>query len=124
MKIFIHDVIRLRPFSEISLYKASQIRNLVLYASIFVFKDVLEDHVLENILTYSTALSIFENYNLIASHGQYADNLLVSHMYGQSTVSFNFHGLLHLYEDVLLHGKFSMFVMFQNMTVLLPDDLI
>lgn len=109
---------RLRAFTDVKDYKASELRTLIMYAAIYVFTE-LDLNLYYHLMKLTIALRILDDRSLLQDHGQYAHNLLhnfvkqSSELYGESILTINFHNLLHLYEDVKRHGTLSDFSAYQ-----------
>ena len=108
---------RYRAFRDVKEYKASEFRTLLLYAAIYVFKE-LDENLYFHLMNLTIACRIFEDKSLLQVHGPYADKLLhtfvdqSAQLYGRSILTINFHYLLHLYGDVTKHGTLSSFSAF------------
>lgn len=111
-----------RSFQFMRLFKATELRQLLLYTGPVIFKDCLHEdlyihflelHVACRILSLCEASDIFLRYSerlldhFVESFGKY---------FGESEISLNVHSLYHITEDVREHGsleKFSAFI-FEN----------
>ena len=108
---------RLRAFTDFERYKASELRTLLLYASIYVFKQ-LDLNLYYHLMNLTIACRILDDKSLLQDHGPYAHKLLqtfvkqCSEIYGPSILTITFHYLTHLYEDVKRHGTLSAFSAF------------
>uniref|UniRef100_A0A2S2NH74 DUF4806 domain-containing protein n=1 Tax=Schizaphis graminum TaxID=13262 RepID=A0A2S2NH74_SCHGA len=98
-----------RALIEINRWKATELRQFLLYTGIIVLKDVLSDGCYQNFLILCISMRI-----LLSAHHQqyvnYAQKLLdyfvktFEQLYGSHLISFNVHGLLHLTEDYKKYG--------------------
>lgn len=98
-----------RALIEINRWKATELRQFLLYTGIIVLKNVLSDECYQNFLILCISMRI-----LLSTHHQqyvnYAQKLLdyfvntFEQLYGSHLISFNVHGLLHLTEDYKKYG--------------------
>jgi hypothetical protein len=112
---------RIRTTQEIKHWKATELRTFVLYVGPIVLKDVLPQREYHHFMKLHCAMQILiKDENLL--YLQEAQNLLVEFvqemllveqpLYGNHFVGYNFHNLIHLVEDVRLHGKLDNFSSF------------
>ncbi|ROL45444.1 hypothetical protein DPX16_23893 [Anabarilius grahami] len=100
-----------RGLREIERWKATEFRQFALYTGKVVLKGVLQDHLYEHFLSFSTALCILVNPELTKSQGPYANQLLKFfvergwELYGETFLVYNVHSLLHLAEDAQNFGS-------------------
>ncbi|KAL2089217.1 hypothetical protein ACEWY4_016116 [Coilia grayii] len=110
---------RPRALKEVDRWKASEFRQLLLYTGPVLFKAVLNSAVYQHFFLLFVAIFILSNDKLVAAHFDYADsalNVFVRHfrvMYGDMYVSYNVHNLVHLANDVKLHGNLNTFGAFK-----------
>ncbi|KAL2102313.1 hypothetical protein ACEWY4_001481 [Coilia grayii] len=110
---------RPRALKEVDRWKASEFRQLLLYTGPVLFKAVLNSAVYQHFLLLFVAIFILSNDKLVAAHLDYANsalNVFVRHfrvMYGDMYVSYNVHNLVHLANDVKLHGNLNTFSAFK-----------
>lgn len=93
-----------RALVEISRWKATELRQFLLYTGIIVLKNKLSDDCYQHFLTLSISMRILLSPNL-KKLVNYAQKLLdyfvktFEQLYGSHLISHNVHGLLHLTED-------------------------
>lgn len=100
-------------------WKATELRQLLLYTSPVVLYNVLHPQVYSHILTLHVALRIISSKYLIDVYADYAHELLEHFvdtfkvLYGKQYVSHIIHGLLHMVNDVKLMGPVDSYSAFQ-----------
>jgi len=109
-----------RGLHEMDRWKATELRQFLLYTGPFVLHHVLHDDLYNHFMTLHVAIRILCTHSL-CKHKQlfeYAKNLL-SHfvacfeiLYGKQSVSYNVHGLLHLHKDCSKFGNLDEFSAF------------
>lgn len=110
---------RPRSIDFLKRWKATELRQLLLYTAPVVLHDVLHQQVYSHVMTFHVALRILSSENLIDVYSDYAQELLEHFvdtfkvLYGKHYVSHNVHGLLHLVDDVKLLGPLDSFSAFQ-----------
>ncbi|KAL1474394.1 hypothetical protein MTO96_038010 [Rhipicephalus appendiculatus] len=113
-----------RPVTEVERWKAAEFRLFLFYTGPVILKSVLRPALYDNFLFLHSALSILANRELCRQHTEYARALLrhfvesFKKMYGEEQVSYNVHCLIHLADDVEVHGAvddFSAFPFENNM---------
>jgi len=98
-----------RALVEISRWKATELRQFLLYTGIIVLKNKLSDDCYQHFLTLSISMRILLSPNL-KKLVNYAQKLLdyfvktFEQLYGSHLISHNVHGLLHLTEDYKRYG--------------------
>lgn len=107
-----------RPLTDLSFYKATEFRRLLLYDGIVVLRDSLADEVYKHFLLLHCAIYILNSPSLLQMYCNYANTLLrifISHsvaIYGQKFVTYNVHSLSHLAYECEVHGKLDDFSAF------------
>ncbi|OXA38508.1 hypothetical protein Fcan01_26743 [Folsomia candida] len=102
-----------RSLVELPRWKATELRQFLLYTGFIVLHNILPPNYLTHFLSLHCAAAIYSNDELIASYGDYADQLLnffvveFSALYGKENLFYNVHGLLHVYEDVKMFGNIN-----------------
>uniref|UniRef100_A0A1Y1LQ64 DUF4218 domain-containing protein n=1 Tax=Photinus pyralis TaxID=7054 RepID=A0A1Y1LQ64_PHOPY len=110
-----------RPLSEIRHWKATELRNFLLYIGPVVLKSKVNNDVYLNFLTLHVAVRILCNSTAIANKEniKYAERLLehfvqsFAIIYGKDKISHNVHNLLHICEDVRNFGSLDEFSSFK-----------
>ncbi|KAG7454114.1 hypothetical protein MATL_G00263740 [Megalops atlanticus] len=103
-----------RGLSERLKWKATQLRQFLLYTEPVFLLSELSASVYNNFMLLSVAISILASPSLSAALNDFADKLLVSfvthfsELNGPEFVTYNVHGLIHLSEDVKLHGHLGL----------------
>lgn len=112
-------------------WKATELRQFLLYTCPVILKDILHPQVIDHIMTLHVAMRILCSKNLLQKYSDYAQELLQHFidtfiiLYGKQFVSHNVHGLLHIVNDAKLLGtldEFSAFP-FENKLRLLKRQL-
>jgi len=104
-----------RSLSELERWKATEFRQFILYLGVTCLTDILDPDCYKHFLCLHVAILIFTSSKLCVTHYDYGNQLLryfvssFSGLYGDETVSYNVHGLLHLPEDVKTHGHLDQF---------------
>lgn len=115
----------------LSKWKATELRQFLLYTCPVIIKDILHPQVVDHIMTLHVAVRILCNKSLLQKYSDYAQALLQHFidtfiiLYGKQFVSHNVHGLLHIVNDAKLLGtldEFSAFP-FENKLRLLKRQL-
>jgi hypothetical protein len=107
-----------RSLSERARWKATEWRQLLLYTGPIVLKGIISRPMYDNFLLFSVAISILADPVLSVSSADYAEELLqtfVKHfgrLYGESKIVYNVHNLIHLPDDVRVHGHLDSFSAF------------
>lgn len=108
-----------RTLTELSFFKATEFRRLLLYDGILIFKDSVTDAVYKHFLLLHCAIYILSSSSLVQTHYNYANILLrtfISHsaaIYGKKFIVYNVHSLSHLSNECETHGKLDDFSAFQ-----------
>ena len=107
-----------RALSEMDRWKATEFRLILLYTRPIAFKGRIPDAMYNNFMLFFTAISILANPTLCRPFCNYAKELLVGFvqhlgsLYGKDQIVFNVHSLVHLPNDVKLHGPLDTFSAF------------
>lgn len=102
-----------RRLDEIERWKATELRQFLLYTGCFVLKDILHERQYTHFLSLNIAMSILVSDNLAREEEniQHAENLLrffdyeAKDIYGPSFLVYNVHCLLHLGDDARNYGS-------------------
>ncbi|XP_075534449.1 uncharacterized protein LOC142568328 isoform X1 [Dermacentor variabilis] len=99
-----------RSLSDIDRWKASEFRLLMLYTGPVVLKSRIPDNLADNFMVLHVAMSILCSPLSCTRNLEYAERLLVHfvkvfiEIYGEHAVSLNVHCLVHVVDDVRVHG--------------------
>lgn len=112
---------KLRPISEFVRWKATELRSFCLYYGQYVLKDILPTDYYQHFLQLSVAINILDSPKLL--HKVNAADILLKKivrnfaiLYGNQSIIYNVHNLIHLADDCKRFGPldaFSAFV-FEN----------
>lgn len=98
-----------RDIEEICRFKATELRQILLYTGQLIFKNILTKECYEHFMCLNVAMIILISPDLNAYIG-FAKKLLIyfvkmfETIYGRHLISHNVHGLLHLCEDYKKYG--------------------
>lgn len=101
-----------RPSSlrELDRWKATELRQFLLYSGPVALAPYLNSIVYNNYLLFYTGMCIFVSPRLSSQYNKYAHTLLtifvrhVGELYGKDAILYNVHGLVHLSADAQLHA--------------------
>jgi len=99
-----------RSLSDIARWKATELRQFLLYTGPIVLKGILDDALYEHFMMLHVAIKILVNKDFCIKDNASAKSLLVSFvkncktLYGNTFIVYNVHNLIHLADDVLFHG--------------------
>ena len=108
-----------RSLDDIDRWKATELRQFLLYTGPLVLKSVLPQQKYHHFLALSVAIRILCDPKLCSVMNDYARSLLrwfVSHygeLYGPEYISYNVHNLVHLADEVRRFGCLDRFSAFQ-----------
>lgn len=111
--------------------KCTQLRRMLLYDGILVFKDLVDDNIYKHFLLLHCSMYILSSRHLLSVHRDSAKQFIrtfISHairIYGLSFVVYNVHSLLHLVDECdrgLILEEFSAFK-FENKLKSIKDTL-
>lgn len=119
-----------RTLDELSLWKATEFRQFMLYSGIVLLKDNVDDNVYYHWLLFVCAMRLLSSKNCV-QNAVTSNNLLeefVKHypsIYGLNNVTYNVHGLLHLSADVITYGSLDSYscYKFENHIQMLKKDI-
>ncbi|XP_051787729.1 uncharacterized protein si:dkey-242h9.3 [Erpetoichthys calabaricus] len=92
-------------------WKATELRQFLLYTGPVVLREILHSEVYQNFMLLSVGIYILASPEYCSTMNDFANSLLVafvkhfSELYGPEFVSYNVHGLTHLSQDVKVHGS-------------------
>jgi len=107
-----------RALNEIMRWKATELRQFMLYTGPIVLKNVLSNSLYQNFLLFSVAMTTLVSQQLCGQLCFYAKQLLVvfvdnmKALYGKDMISYNVHGLIHLADDAHKFGALDNFSSF------------
>lgn len=105
---------RPRALDERLRWKATELRQFLLYTGPVVLRDVLTTEVYQNFMLLSVSIYILASPTYCLLLNDFANTLLrsfVKHfgeLYGQGFLVYNIHGLIHLSDDVKVHGHLDL----------------
>lgn len=102
-------------------FKATELRNFLLYTGPIVLKNYLQNNLYTNFIVLHVSITILINPNYCTNNTfiVYAKKLLIKFvlgfqkLYGEENVSHNVHNLLHLADDVQKYGALDEFSAFR-----------
>lgn len=103
-----------RALAERQRWKATELRQFLLYTGPVVLSDVLALPLYQNFMLLPVSIFILSNPKLCLALNAFVHSLLVSfvehftQLYGQEHIVYNVRGLIHLCEDVRLHGNLDL----------------
>jgi len=106
-----------RSLFEIDRWKASELRNFLMYYGPLVLRSVLHDELYHHFMILFVAVRILASSTLAHMHA-YAANLLntfvlqLRKLYGETSLIYNMHNLIHLADDVIAFGPLDTFSCF------------
>lgn len=108
-----------RSLDYLKQWKATEYRQILLYTGPVIFQGILPNDIYNHFLTLHVATRILCSTNLCKDYLNYAEELLNHYvksfkiLYGVYNVSHNVHGLIHLCDDVRIHGTLDLFSAFK-----------
>lgn len=109
---------RKHPLRDASRWKASELRQVLLYSGMVLFNGIFSKEIYEHFLQLCVALRLLSLNNLSDEYRDYA-KLLIQHfvmsfgqIYGKSYMSHNIHIILHLADDTKIFGSINNFSAF------------
>lgn len=105
---------RPRTLAERNRWKATELRQFLLYTGPLVLKDVLKSQIYDNFMLLSVGVYILVSSEYCLRMNNFANSLLVSFVehfgcfYGQEFLVYNVHSLVHLSQDVKVHGNLDL----------------
>ena len=99
-----------KAFSDFERWKATELRQLLLYTGMVCFRDTLPDALYKNFMLFCVGITILLSHSLRHKYVDYAHSLLVlyveysSSLFGLEVVTYNMHGLVHLVQDAKQYG--------------------
>lgn len=108
-----------RRLEEIDRWKATELRQFLLYSGKLVLRGTLRQELYDHFMTFSIAMCILACPRIAQMHSEYAHNLLKyfvgqAHiLYGKEFLVYNVHCLLHIASDVEQFGSLDNFSAFR-----------
>ncbi|GAA6097846.1 uncharacterized protein LOC113076649 isoform X1 [Tachysurus ichikawai] len=105
---------RPRALADRCRWKATELRQFLLYTGPVVLNDVLQHQIYDNFMLLSVAVYILASPKFCMKMNDLANTLLLSfvehfgQLYGEEFLVYNIHGLVHLSEDVKIHGNLDL----------------
>ena len=99
-----------RQISHYERWKATELRQLLLYTGCVVLLDSLPKQLYQNFMLLSVGVGILLNPELCNAYAEYSRDVLLSfvkhfgELYGADRISYNVHGLVHLVEEFKRFG--------------------
>ncbi|XP_051948298.1 uncharacterized protein LOC127619500 [Xyrauchen texanus] len=99
-----------RSMEDVDRWKATEFRQFLLYTGPVSLKGLVPTQVYNNFMLLSVGITILLNVSLCADLADYAHGILVlfvdhcSKLYGKEHVTYNMHGLVHLWQDAKKYG--------------------
>lgn len=117
---------RKHPLRDANRWKATELRQLLLYTGMVIFQDIVSKQVYEHFLELCVAIRILSLNNITDEYRNFAKSLLAhfvaafGQIYGQSYMSHNIHIILHLADDTKIFGSINNFSAFQFESYMQP----
>ncbi|XP_049799526.1 uncharacterized protein LOC126234822 [Schistocerca nitens] len=101
-----------RGLDEVKRWKATEFRQFLLYTGPLVLYDILlpeQKEIYNNFLSLHIAMTLLLSKKFCYQHQEYAKGLLhfvqtFQSLYGQKYITHNFHGLIHIADDISVFG--------------------
>jgi hypothetical protein len=109
---------RPRSLRELDRWKATELRQLLLYTGPSVLRGIVSDEVYDNFMLLSVGIRLLASSTYSKTCIGFAQSLLTTFvkqsavLYGEEFVVYNVHGLVHLADDVKMHGCLDSFSAF------------
>jgi hypothetical protein len=100
-----------RSLFHVDRWKASELRQFLLYTGIVVLKSEIDEELYDNFVCLSVAIFLLSAENLSQHYCDYAEQMLVyfvekcEQLYGAKFMVYNVHGLIHIADDVRKFGS-------------------
>ncbi|XP_048010162.1 uncharacterized protein si:dkey-242h9.3 isoform X1 [Megalobrama amblycephala] len=105
---------RPRVLAERCRWKATELRQFLLYTGPVVLRGILQPQIYDNFMLLSVGVYILASPQYCMELNDFAKTLLVSfvehfgQLYGEEFLVYNIHGLVHLSDDVKVHGNLDL----------------
>lgn len=122
---------RIHPLRDVSRWKATELRQCLLYTGLVVFKDIVSNDIYNNFLELSIGVRLILSNNVSHEYNTYAKNILkhfvimFGQIYGASYISHNIHSVIHLADDAKRYNGLNKICafMFENHMQPLKKDI-
>ena len=100
-----------RSLSDLAMWKASELRQFLLYTGPLALKDVLAPETYMNFLCLSVGVTLLMSEKFVPEHSDYACELLkhfvceAQRLYGEKFVTYNVHSVIHLADVARRYGS-------------------
>lgn len=100
-----------RSLFHLDRWKASELRQFLLYTGIVVLKSEIDEQLYDNFVCLSVAIFLLSAETLCQHYCDYAEQTLVyfaeksEQLYGTKFIVYNVHGLIHIADDVRNFGN-------------------
>ena len=107
-----------RTFGDLDRWKASELRQFLLYVGPVALKNILDDKLYENFINFSVCVFILSCSRFCLPYQKFVHSLIMKSLkqyaalYGESELTYNFHGLSHIVEDVIRLGPLEGYLAF------------
>jgi len=109
---------RLHPFHDINRWKATELRQCLLYTGFVIFLGHVKEEIYNNFVILSVAIRIILTEHVTLEYYDYAKSLLrhfvesFQSIYGKAYISHNIHALIHIADDAKKYGSLNNFSCF------------
>lgn len=104
--------------NDFKTYKATELRQIMLYTGPFIFKNIVSQPVYTNFMILNIIMILLSCAKTVYSQNEYA-GVLAKHflntfclVYGRGNVSYNVHSIIHLSQDAKKYGVIDNFSSF------------
>lgn len=118
-KYLCSDFVRVpHNLSDFHTFKATELRQIMLYTGPFLFKHIVSLPVYNNLIMFNIVMRILSCSKTVYSQNDYANALAkhfvktFSHVFGSGNVSYNVHSFIHLANDCKKYGVVDNFSAF------------
>lgn len=106
-----------RSLKNFAYFKGTEFRTFILYVGPVVLKNILYEEAYKHFILLHTVITIcssdvYENYLPIAKKISIKFVEVFKELYGEEHISYNVHSIIHLVDDVEIHGNLNKFSAF------------